>query len=768
MAGPAADAVSARPEQEVSASARSADTKANSTKSVSAPVVENPPIRTNSERAASAQLTDSNITQTKSGSAPAVGRPTAVPAGGTADPAKFGGPLQVKEATLNPNIIRFRDECDAEAVTQEGVPVLPAGATDIVMYNGAMVDEEVGPLASVYPDLHTETDEFNQFRPCDPSIGGYLPPGVNQQPTAGELDAEQFLNDFDRDNSEKFLDRSGAPVFPPIPNGNVEPCRIGSQVVPCDSPQFLISGQPFEGRDIIYVHGLATEHLRKWLANDPAAHKLWPQDAAEFMSPNGYFRKYAEEYWKDHIHENLFDPTSLTNPTNPNAGYQMPGGIGAATYAPKSNRYLLVSWSSAQTLEYAQHSFLTQMRAAMVDGTNVVTPPTYDSKRYSRPFCANGCIVISHSTGGLIVSSALGLAKSGHFGFAATVMPNFVRAHVAFNGAISGSRLATVGMALGVAGAVPSVAASTVLCPVKDMLFGTSNTCDPSVNTGFVVNTVLRDLMPFYAQQVWGSAVEKSPVPTVTVAGGHPKTNYFIPQTNISLTKFILPGLDDGVVTMNSACGNPLHVTPGLLAASGVKPRSYIKAFDMGIPTSRAIRNFVSHLSIRGPQPTSPYIANACTPWLTPTGMVLSLDSAMGGTDWDVRRRYKNHYSFIQGSMDHSHDGGSDASNRWPSALGQPASVPRRYLDYDGHWNDEEMSAITDAGIFAKNSDGTYLVHPAFAGQMYEYRKGRKCCSFKLFGRRYTWWFWKRTYNLLYRYREKASAHYVYEYVGRR
>jgi hypothetical protein len=647
-------------------------------------------------------------------------------------------------------------ECDEPAVMKGDVPIFPQGAFAIEA--PVDVDEDRGSLASLYPGSDTTTDAFYPL-PCAPSIGGELPPGSNDQPTANEIDAEKYLEDFETNvvstivaGIEKSLVR-----LPPLASFTIGSCSIDTVPVPCDSTRFLIPGQPFEGRDIVYVHGLATEHLEKWLANDVPAHKLWPQDASEFLSATGYFRGYANDYWRDHIHENLFDPKSLSNAT---AGYEWTSADPAQIYKPKANRYLLISWSSNQTIEYAQHAMLAQIRFAMMYGTNVVTPPTYD-KNYDRPFCANSCIIISHSTGGLIVSSAMTRAQQGSFGPGGSMIPSHIRAHVAFNGAISGSRLATVAMALGLRYTVPSLSASLVLCNIEDLLFNTSGTC--SLNTGFVVHTILRDLVPLVSQQVWGPAVAGSSVPTVTVAGGHPLGNYAF-----GATKFLLPGLDDGVVSMNSACGNPLPVNPPLRAASGVVVNP-IKAFDLGIPVVRALRNYIDQKPFPAVSPFSLYLAGACTPWLSPTGMVMPLISAMHGTIWDTRKRYANHFSFIQGSMDHSHDGGGDSANPWPSASNLSTSVTtdRNYRNFLSTINNEETSAVTDKAIYAKAADGTYLVKPAFAAEMHEFVRGRKI-SFKLFNKKHTWWIWKRTYHLLRHYTTKASAHYAYEFVARR
>lgn len=658
------------------------------------------------------------------------------------------GPLNA--ITIGPARL-VKPECDEAAVPNGDSVVIPAGATDVeapVTVNY----ENVGALDDLYPEGGGGADLYPL--PCEGSIGGVLPTAATVGPTPNEIAAETFLAQAPATPPPPAV--TGLPTFPAEMRHD---CGIAvsatqTQIVSCQSPQFLMAGEPFEGRDIIYVHGLATEHLKRWLSNDSSVKQTWPADAAAFVGANGYFRTYATQYWADHIRENLFD---ILSPTNPIAGYQyLPGQ--APTYKPKANRVLLVAWSSNQTIEYAQHTLIAQIRAAMISGTNVITPPRYP-KQFRKRFCANGCILVSHSTGGEIISSAFGKAMANVYGLGGKDVVNSMRAHIAFQGAISGSRLATVAVALGTAGSVPSAAVQSVLCPIQDELFGFTNTC--SLNTGFVTNSILRDLVPLVAQNVWGPWIAKSPVRTVTVAGGHPVGNYS------GATPFFLPGLDDGVVSMNSACGNPAKVVTPVTAASGVNVSSFVKAFDMGVPGLRAIKLFRAQLSYRGPPPRNRYMAGGCTPYLSTTGMVMPLDDAMSGTFWDVRQRYPNHFSFIQGAIDHSHDGGTDNANKWPSELSNPASFPRRYLNYIGLENAEEMSAVTDNGIYHQFPDTTYLVHPGFSGQMREYKSGRYI-KFRLFGKTRKIWIWKRTYHLLNNWESKASTHYVYEYVGRR
>jgi hypothetical protein len=684
------------------------------------------------------------------------------------DPTRAGDATRVlprgsvREATLpKGRIVAIREsECDETAMMKGERPVIPGGATEVTAPEDVL-NQDDGPLSILYPDVDTTTDAMYPM-PCEGSIGGTLPAGTDAEPSPAEEEAAAFLDDFEQGEAAKLADERGHDIAEPSRLGQftIAPCEITTRgasdfrEVPCNSAEFLEDDQPFEGRDIIYVHGLAMEHLKKWLANSGAAKRSWPQDAAEFLDPNGYFRQYAENAWRDHIRENLFDPAASTNPI---AGYEYVDG-NAATYRIKKNRYLAVAWSSNQGLEYAQDAFLTQMMLAMTTGKNVVTPAGFP-KNHTRPFCANGCIVITHSTGGEIVTSALGRAAEGDFGAGGKQLTQFVRSHVAFNSAMSGSRLASVAVALGVASHAPSAAAGSVLCPIEDALFDTTGTC--SLDTSFVAHTILRDLMPVVAQNVWGPQISNSPVTTLTVAGGHVLGDYH------GLTGFFLPGLDDGVVSMNSACGNPAKVYPGVVAPSGVTVANLAKAFDMGNFGPRSVKQFLANKNLRAPPPGGGFFAGGCIPWLSPMGMVMPVANDWSGSAYDTRRRYRNQYSMIQSSSDHAHDGGGTASNPWPSAINAPAGAQRRYLGAYGAANDEEMSAITTNAVYRRDSQGVYLVKPAFAGQMRQYTRGRKI-SFKLFGKRHTWWIWKRTYHLLNHYEDKSSANFVYEYVERR
>ncbi len=679
--------------------------------------------------------------------------------GGSSDSASTGDKPEVAEAV----------GCDQAAVLdKEGQVVFPAEATEIV--GPVDVDEDLGLLSDLYPDLDTTTDSYFAKVECEPSIGGTLP--ADEPPTQDQLDAEEYVSKFEANEGQAIVEDLKVNPLPPVASidtvtmGNCYMKTAGTDAqkqVACDSPLFLQSNQPFEGRDIIYVHGLATDHLKDKMLNPPSAmgsvhpvNKLWPQDAVEFLNTGGYFRTYAENYWKDHLFEHL------------GMGWQWGSGDAVPIYQPKANRYMLVAWSSNQTMEYAQHAMLTQIQLAISSNKNVVTPSSYPAT-FVRPFCSNGCIVISHSTGSPITSSAMSLANFGFFGAGAKQIPSHIAAHISFAGAISGSRVATVGMAIAL-GAAPAVGASNVLCAIVDWLFGANNTCN--ADTTFVANSILRDLIPAVTQGIWGDWIDSSPVPTVTTAGGHPVGGF-------GVTGFMLPGVDDGVVTMNSACGNPNPVFPGLLPPSGLTVSSLVKAFDMSENGGKFLRSakiLVNQKNLKAIAGAN-YLAGSCTPYLSPTGMVMPVIIAWGGTPFDARNRFKNHYSFIQGLAEHSYDGGSSGANPWPSTIGNPPSTLRQYLFFATN-NVEESRAVTDAEIYTRMIDGngTHLVKPV---AVHEIVRGRKV-SFRMpfnigsckkkgnlnyFCQR---WIWKRTYNLLDKWQEKQSSHYAYEFVGRR
>lgn len=642
--------------------------------------------------------------------------------------------------------------CPEEAkLDPRGNVMLPAGATDV---EGPQdVDEELGTLSSLYPSVDTTTDQMYPL-PCEPSIGGTLPPEAEEPESDADLTKDATVDTFEKDLLPDLLDGLVKPKMPKLPAFATKPvCYYKNQIYPCDSPVFLRDGQPFAGRDIIFIHGLSMKALTDYASGHHGATSLWPATQSAYQ-PGGYFYEAAFNYWKPHVREHLWD---IGDPYNPLAGYQWPAG-GSPGYLPKGNRILLVAWNTAQRLEFAQHAFLTQAIRAMNTGENVLTPPSYPPQSVvNMPFCANGCIVVTHSTGGLIMNSAMGRLQLGEYGAAYKPLVNRFRGHIAMASALSGSRLASTAIALS------SLADPTdPLCDIISSWFGGGGNCGWSLATA--LQTVLVDLTPVYTRARWHAVMEESPVTTVTVSGAHTTGNYGFGPIG---TKLVHPGNDDGVVTMDSSCGNPAPVTPGVLPSTGFTVTGLFKAFDMGVPFGRAVGQYWDQRRVKAFVPFN-YFSAMCSPWLAPSGMVMPVQNPLFGSPLDSRRRLHNVFSFIQGAVDHSFLGATDDNNPLPSASGMSAAVPRRYRDnLLGNAMREESSAITDGAIYNAGSDGVHTVHPLFPQQMKEYQRGRKI-SFKLFGHKYTWWIWRRTYHLLNNWENKAASHFAYEYAYRR
>ena len=194
----------------------------------------------------------------------------------------------------------------------------------------------------------------------------------------------------------------------------------------------------------------------------------------------------------------------------------------------------------------------------------------------------------------------------------------------------------------------------------------------------------------------------------------------------------------------------------------------------------RSAATFISQKNLMVGVPPEPrYLASACTPYLSPAGMLMPVANAWGSTPFDARHRFPNTYSFIQSLAEHSYDGGGDSSNYPASRLGLPAGLPTiRHFAYFGTDNVEESRVVTNSSVYTRTIDnnGSRLLLPV---DMHEIVRGRKISfhlPFDIGGctkqgplKWYcTKWIWKRTYNLMDKWELKQSADYAYEFVGRR
>lgn len=549
-----------------------------------------------------------------------------------------------------------------------------------------------GPVAALHPTYDTSTDTWYAGWEAEPgacpTLGGIIPP-----PEVADIpgvDDEVKLN-ADLDSLSTALTAIPPPPALPIP----PPIRALKRDTVCAHCRDGLPPGPFGSADIIYVHGLETGPMLDAITGSTLP--AWPANPADFMQGTGYWRVGARAYWHTHV-QNLLDTRSMTN------------------------RVLYVGWSSLQTMEYAAHTMLAQIARAMSDGEGVFVRNPDDSRGTSG-FCSEGCVVISHSTGGPVTDVAMALAHnpalSPNPAFApafanAADIPAHIKVHISLGGAFSGSQYATAALALAtVASANPALCA-----PAKALLKLSSS--DPCPNFTPLANSILRDLHPAAMQSRWGPVIGATPVPVLTIAGGH-ADNYW------PFKRFLADGLDDGVITMDSGCG---RISPTMAWPTGYLPNAWRRVYDMGIAASRARRFFADQaIEPLFSGVVQPRAAAACTQWKSPTGMVQPIATTLL-FPLSPDLFYPNHYSFVQAAERHE-EGLRDCEDR----------------------SAEDEIAVHSAFVYT-------LVNPAIAASEIEVVRGRKI------GRKRKWWLWKRTYHLLSGWEQNCAADYAYQYVN--
>lgn len=626
--------------------------------------------------------------------------------------------------------------CDDYSYTSQGQPVLDttiANHARDTTYN--YYDEYTGLTSDLYSQQgNTAVDNWYPSNdPCS-SIGGSLPPGVtniNFADTLHSLGYPGTPGSLDTTLSQTVADTS-------TQRSLLTPIQPITSV--CAKTPVLNNNLPFGGRDIIFVHGLQLRHLCDRLNHVPGAGANWPTDAAAFYA-GGYYKNIAESGWADHI------KTWLTN-----RGYK--------------NRYLIVAYDCSQRLPVAVHCMLKQIRDAMNDGTGVVFDPS--DPRKSDCF-GRSSVIISHSTGGLVTDVAMSIANKsktdpalqatyGNVGF----ISDNVAAHVAFHPVLEGSRMASIFLAAQISLPIGTLLNSEIcsgLTTISPQMFLITH------------SSILIDLQPGVVRNVWAPYINSTPVPTITVAGGHP-----LGVDGVGVLNWVIhPGLDDGVSTMSSQTGNPNDET-GILPSgyfySGINP---FRVFDMGIPVQRAVSYYMNQTLFTAPH----YVGGASITNLSPTGMVQPVGSVLN--QLSCENRYYNHYSFIQTASDHYKGprGKSFTEGFIPSDPTTSGYQPPNY-DYApmyGKRNYEESRAITDMGIYTRG-----LVSNAVATMQAEHIRGLyitiaipipnfsiKCCPFKF----KFWWsyyyinitIWERKYHNMVGYETEDECSYVYKYV---
>lgn len=592
----------------------------------------------------------------------------------------------------------------SRAIVQQGLVQLPAGATEVRFEDE---DEVTGPVHSLFPNLNTGDERFyrdlvSDRDGCPLTVeSGVMPPRPHD-PDEEALPAEEAIQEWMGLASEfvtNFTRRlpttqQGSEIVRIVPEGYVhqrpaDPCRP----VP-DRPlsRFCeeLNRGPFSGKDVIYVHGFNEGQLFQML--DPTNFRFRRWTEAGTLAYLNQFQGHAHDSWKDQVAQYL---------------------------QGKKNRYLTVGWSTGERLEYAVNATLFQIANAIRLGSGVRL--TEDDPRGVDGFCARGCVIITHSTGGLIVDVAMAKADDpsyqrqvGNIGF----IPDSITTHIAIAGAVNGSGLAQVAIAAAGLTTPPWAPACALL---ERLLYTTPG--GPCGGAEWLTS-VLVDLIPSYTENVWRQWVVRTRVPVLTVSGAASYDRYAG-----GLNRFIHPGFDDSVVTTDSSCARE---TLQPAAPAGTWPFFRFSQWDRGMFESQPWSPRSFHYWDEQMVLSSAVASSGCTPYKTPWGMLFNpIYWLHSGPDTFL----PNHFSFIQ-----------------------TANFHRAMRDLT-EFGLEDVRAIKDNTVYARN-----LVKPGMRTIQVQSTRGRKV-SFRLFGKRHIWYLWRRTYHRLQGWEGQPSAFYIYEYV---
>lgn len=512
---------------------------------------------------------------------------------------------------------------------------------------------------------------------------------------------------------------------------------------------------PFNGMDIVFVHGLRTVPLAEKYDGVQGALSTWPQNRNEFYS--GYWKTGAYKTWNPHSQKYLYTTvdanTFVVNPHIP----------GEPIY---SNRYLVVSHSATQPFFVGTHAVMEQIANAMLNGEGVINCDP-DEQRPENTFGHNGFIIISHSDGAPLTDISLTISNLTQYSPLNFMLGDvsFIaercRTHVAIQGAFGGSNYASLQLLAAAGSNVPGL--NKLLAALfKDV---------PPATWQF--NSELLDMS--ITKLLWGPFMDQVPVCVLTLSGGHP-TDYGeddpddplpFKKGESYLSKHIIQhGFDDGVLSIESQSANPdsrlfypNRFLPKLGKLSIINPALNEKLYDMGIDKSRSIRYYLDQKSDINTAKFINPLAFAChgplaassgtIPWLSPSGMVqpVLIPRVPFVPACDALKRYNNHYSFIQSTADH-----------YQGSRGPFAYLPNYEQTYDNvNDNCEESRVVTSGDVYSKCG-----VSLNMKNLQVEYIRG-KSKTFKIFKKRYTYWVWKRKYHLLEGYKGKNQLDYLYE-----
>jgi hypothetical protein len=556
------------------------------------------------------------------------------------------------------------------------------------------------------------------------SIGEY-DPTKDFEEIDKKIDSTQFKNiikDIKKKSEEILADVFLPEKFDPIidvgPPDNDKQCNNYDKNL------------PFGGADIVYVHGLATAHIAEGLSPNQIHKKykaVWPNDKREFYS--GDYKEYADEYWKDHI---------LSQITKSNGDL--------------TNRYLTIAWPSDQRLGDGIHATFTQIADAINSGKGVV----YDKNdpRGNRCF-GNNIVIVSHSTGGLLVSSLLGIAELSNtnqnvqesFGKNLNNITDRVKIHIALAPALSGSKLASIAVvAPKILGELIGPSHNLATLAANNLISTYSNVID---------NSVLIDLLPPVSQYYWGNTYfDKTKVQTVTLAGSTPG----LPQGGAMAWagKFLIYGYNDGVLSMDCTCAsNQQWFLPSTYLINNP-----LKMIDFGNPFTTKAVGLSWDSRFNRLIPLSPVRISTCTPYVTPAGMLTPYKRGISGI-----KRWPNHHSMIQTTMTHF-DPTDNIMTLYPNYNQSIVSNINNY---------EEVRVITNDYLYTsgllsnnfKNIVNEHIRKKTIGFHFPAVRRVRRFPFVDVYWKYYEKTIWKRTYHLLQDYETKNGVDYMYQYILR-
>ena len=299
-----------------------------------------------------------------------------------------------------------------------------------------------------------------------------------------------------------------------------------------------------------------------------------------------------------------------------------------------------------------------------------------------------------------------------------------------------------------------------------------------------------------------GPYIHDVPVRTLTVVAAHPT---FLKPFKYAL----LPGFDDGVLTINSQVANPNDVA---LTPSGFRADASALAenFDLGVfgigandqvtvsiggslinfsvnisnsslnSPSRAVFYYIDQKADRVSSPANvlafpqPYFfAAGATPYISPTGMLQTISEEYGRGSGqhplsaNPLNRNPNIFSYLQSASDHL-KGTHDQPFGFNGDL--YANSPNSWAN--GEPNFEETRVITDPAVYAPFAmpygDNEPLLRPQNVPPVIEKIRGlRVTFTVKFFKKKKTrtLWVWKRRYHLLDGWETKRQFDYVYASV---